>query len=399
MPIHTHILSPSQYGLWNIWSSVRTFFEQLVDMGQKSVIQKKFHSDQNFSDVLVSTISLLFLGSTLTFLTLLIVSLFVDSLFGIQMGYYLLIPLFALGTEIFIINTVLLRHENKPLQFCIFQLGYAFGVAFLGIGFVLLFENSWIGLLIGAGATLIILSALCLWQFYKKYNISFVIDKRQMLGLFLVGWPMIFYGINTMVISMSDRLILSEIMGAAIVGIYSANYKIGMSIQIVMYAVINTVVPWQYKQLKSLSETSKMNLAIFSTVYKLATILLAIIIVIMAPMLVELLFSSEYQGMNDVIFWTVLAGLAQAWYSIYFHILVFYEKTKTFFIVSCVASTLNIALTIFLTLLLGAVGAAMATCIAYTTILIALWYTSNQLINLPWKQATKKIIRYTLGYR
>ena len=196
MPIHTHILSPSQYGLWNIWSSVRTFFEQLVDMGQKSVIQKKFHSDQNFSDVLVSTISLLFLGSTLTFLTLLIVSLFVDSLFGIQMGYYLLIPLFALGTEIFIINTVLLRHENKPLQFCIFQLGYAFGVAFLGIGFVLLFENSWIGLLIGAGATLIILSALCLWQFYKKYNISFVIDKRQMLGLFLVGWPMIFYGIN-----------------------------------------------------------------------------------------------------------------------------------------------------------------------------------------------------------
>ncbi len=392
-PVHTHLLAPTQYGLWSIWSSVLSFFDQLVDMGQKSVIQKHFHTDSDFPQTLANTLSLVLLSALACGGGLAIVAYAQKEMFGIPTVYYLFIPLFALGTVLFLINSVLLRHENKPVAFCLYQVAHALGTAGLGVVFVWYWQASWLGLMLGMGGSLALLAGLSLWRFAVQYNAYPRFNRAKITALFLIGAPMIFYGINTMVIALSDRLILAELFDSATVGIYTANYKIGMASHVLMYAVINTMVPWQYQQLKNLNEGTTLKLAQYALVFKLGMVLMAAAVMLVAPWLVDLFFAEAYHGMNDVIYWIVLAALVQAWYSIYFHMVIFYGQMRIFITISVIASCLNIGLTIYLAQAFGAVGAAIATFIAYSVIFVGLYYKSRAHVKLPLGKAARSLLQ------
>ena len=120
-----------------------------------------------------------------------------------------------------------LRASEKPLQFVVFNV---FNVL-MTLGFTIYFVNikdmGAEGVLIGnliASTIMVLLSSLLLIKQFSINSIQFSI----MAKIIRFGMPFLPAAIFTMVMEGADRFILKYMTNEAIVGIYSASYKLGI---------------------------------------------------------------------------------------------------------------------------------------------------------------------------
>lgn len=244
-PVFTRILSPSEYGLFNLINLTSALLIALTKGGLQQALQREWQPAQNI-DQNISTVSTAFWGS-------LAICLVVFAILGLgslivtgktEYSYPLITAvLFGLvSTEVcksIICNTYVA--SRKALEYNIILIVAKYTQIGVAIGFLFLFGFSAIHLLLGfIGASLVLVGYLVVKE--RKYLAWSAFSMEKYRSMLLFGVPLIVYELTNQLLTFADRYFIGVFMGTDAVGKYSAAYNLTFYIQTVFITSISLTV-------------------------------------------------------------------------------------------------------------------------------------------------------------
>jgi len=170
--------------------------------------------------------------------------------------------------------------------------------------------------------------------------------------------PLIPHYLSMVLLSNSDRIMISKFCGSAYTAIYSVAYNAAMVMQIVVSSVNASFNPWLYQQLKKRNYSGIKK----TTNYLLLLVaLVSVIPVLFAPEVILLLGSAEYAEAVNIIPALSCSVFLIFVYTLFSIIEMFYEKPKYIMIGSLSAVSVNIILNFFFIQIFGYEAAAYTT--------------------------------------
>lgn len=375
-PIFTRIMTTDQVGMVNLyssWYSMITVVSTLaLTSGGFSIALREFEKerDQYVSSVLsltsivaiglalVYSISITFWNDVTGLPTHLMVLLLVGLLVAPARDFWLSRQRFEYQYKLSGTVTVLSAIFASGLA--VAAVLYANSIGYSDIASVRLFANYFI---IYGVAFIIWLSIF--WQGRCFYSSKY---WRFSLQLSL---PLIGYSVASQILSVSDRMMISKMVGNSAVGIYGTLYTVS-SISLMVWTAINaSFVPYLYQNMENTkSKIKKLSMSMLG-MYSLVAILL----VYLAPEIVRILATEEYY--KGIYIMPPIAGGVYfiAVSNLYSNILVYLKRTNIIMISSIIAAVINVILNYIMIEAYGYMAAAYTTLLSYVVmaVLLSIW--------------------------
>lgn len=361
-PIFTRIMSPSDYGLynvWNTWMGIVTIFATLnLSYG---VFMRGLVKYENDRDLMTSSLQGL---TTAVWFTFLFVYLVFYNFWNhlLQLSVFQMISMFIcmLMTSTFSFWSSRQRVDFKYHKLVLLTLLYSIATPMFSI-FIMLRSTDKVNARIFATTVveIITFSGLYIYQFWKGKTFY---NKKYWHYALKFNLPLIPHYLSQIVLSQSDRLMINAICGSDKAGIYSLAYSVSMVMIVVNTALLNTLNPWIYQKIK------KQQYSDISHVSYLCLLLVAsanIILIGFAPELVAIFAPQEYQEAIWVIPPVSSSVLFIFMYSIFADFEFYYEKTHFIMTASVIGAGLNVLLNYIFLPIFGYLAAGYTTLICY----------------------------------
>jgi len=238
IPIYTRMLSPSEFGLYDILLTILGILVLLSGLQVESGIgrsyyearQKKYHPD------LVGTgIILCFVGALVCWLIMLIAYLFIHKRWMQNQGAFLLVVAFsALPSQLLNLAQMVLRLENRVNQFLILSIGDILTTSCLCVGIVVYGHfgvAGIIGSMLASKLIWILVSAVWLKPFY-----NFRFNRIYAKEILVYSLPTLPGGLVAWCQSSASRYILAGAMSLFEVGIFGLAVRIGSPVVMLLTA-------------------------------------------------------------------------------------------------------------------------------------------------------------------
>lgn len=402
LPVYTYYFKPEIYGVFSLvysfWFFVVVFYLYGMETSfQKYFIEAKSTEEKKaiFSTTIITLSSTSVIFSILLFLLSDVISL---KLTGNEENSYLikLLAFILVIDVLYRFPMILINSEQRSKLYAgINAIGVVLNVA----------ANLFFIIYLKAGIISIFYAYLISYSFvfivslaYSSKYFGFVFDKQKALKLFKAGTLFLYYGIFLISIDLIDRFFLEYYKGTAEVGIYSASYRIGVVMNLV---ITGFKVAWTPFFLNMKNEEN--NKEVFSKVFTyfcyggllafLAFSLLADDIVKINVAGYSLLNSAYWSGLIIVPY--IL--LAYLFSGLYLNLTVasfFQNKIRYLIYSSAIGCISNIVLNFFLIPPYSMIGAAISTMLSYLIMFVALYFFSQKIYRIEYEWGS--IIRASL---
>ncbi len=370
-PIFTRLLTPEDYGKFNVFFSWQTIFACIFGLCLSySIGRAKIDYEEDFDGfiasiqtlsvfvgILLFSFALPFLGSIASFMELdkgllisLIVMLIVSPSIDFMQSKFRFEYRYKENIIIAIINTI--------------------GVIVLSICFILLseLEERYVGRIMGTVVPTFLLGLFAIIYLYIKGKR--IIQTEYWKYALRLSLPMIPHGLAMVVLAQIDRIMLIKLDSFEAAGLYSFGYSYALMISIFTNTIMNAWQPWLYDKVHEkkydeiVSSNKQINILAFSISIALITI---------GPEVIMILGSDSFWTAK----WMVAPVIASCFFQFlygYFSLMELYSKrTELIALGSVVAAVLKIVLNLFFIPKFGFVGAAYSTMLAYAALLSYHW--------------------------
>jgi len=415
-PFYTRILGLSEYGIVSELYAYMAVLLVLLTYGMETAFFRFASNDKNPEKVFHATVtsigftSVIFLGLILLFLEP--VSQFME--YETHKEYILFFTGIVALDAFTAIPFAKLRLENKGLKFGLIKLANV--TVIIAIVFVFLYLLPEIGQKsgnngiikkindadIGVGYVFIanlfgsLISLLLLMGEFKGYKP--VINWRLWKSMFNYALPLLIAGLFGILNESFDKIVLKRLVvaknqGLAILGEYSANYKIAVLMTLFIQMFRYAVEPFFFKEAK------KKNPEILYAKVMLYFILFALVVyigIIINLKIVILLIGKNYRGGVGIVP-VVLA--ANVLYGIFINLSVWYKiNDKTWYATLINGTGVIITLIINITLIpvFSYYASAWGHVLAYIVMVLTSYFIGKRIYPIPYN--IKRIMLYLIGF-
>jgi len=388
LPLYTGILETAGFGKVSVIFAWFAIFNVLLAYGMETAFFRFYHGDDDKSKV-VSTSLISILVSSVAFC---VIALLLQNTIANASGYdikYMRYAIYILTLDaLVIIPFAWLRANEKPMKYAIvkiinviinfglniFFLLFLPGIAesnpdgFVSILYVPNYEITYIFIsnLIASAVTLSLMLGLYL-------DISYKFDKAIWKRMMKYGWPVLIAGIAFTINEVFDRIMLEYILPEDIaeseVGKYSACYRLGLFMTLFATAFRMGIEPFFFSH--SGSENPQKAYAQITNYFVVLGSIILLSVIVFADVLKVLFVRDEsyWDAMKIV----PLIVLASFFLGIYHNLSVWYkvtDKTRYGAFISVIGAVITIAINYFFIPMIGYMASAIATVLAYGTMMI-----------------------------
>jgi len=403
LPVYTHYFAPSEFGIYSLVYAFWFFAAVFYLYGMETSFQKFCVEAKTFEDrrnYYSSTILLIFITSVCFSLLIFSLSRVFSNLLTGNEGNYNLIRILAILMVVDALsrfNMILLNAEQRSKVYTYINISGVIVNIFFNILFIIILhygiESIFYSFIISYTYIFIISFLFCIKYFHLKISK----DKLNILTSF--GFKFILYGIFMISLDFIDRFFLGYYKGEAEVGIYSACYRIGMVMNLLISGFRTAWIPF-FLNLKN-EENNKL---IFSKIFSLFFYTGLFVFLVVALFGNEIVrFKIGNFSVLDKAYWGGMIILPYILFSylifgLYTNIYIasYYSNKIGFLIISSAVGCIsNVLLNIILIPRYSLYGAAISTLISYLLMFSTLYYFSQQIyfIKYEWKRI---IITFTL---
>lgn len=306
--------------------------------------------------------------------------------------FYYLILILILDT-ITLIPFAYLRLERKSRKFALIRLLNIFVNIILNLIFFNVLhwglESIFVANLIASLLSLVLLMPDIV------ENLEMRIEKDFLKKMLVFGIPYLPASVSATIVQVIDRPLVEKLTNYETLGIYSASYKLGT---LMMLVVMMFQFAWQPFFLTNAKEKNAKDIfAKVFTLFLLFTSLLWVIISLFIDDVVKIKifgFSLYQQRYHEGLIIVPIVLLGYLFNGIYYNFqagIYIEEKTKYFPIVTGIGAVINIVVNLLLIPVMGIMGAALATLAAYIAMAGSLFFFSQKYY--PVKYEFKKIVK------
>ncbi|HWP48772.1 MAG TPA: oligosaccharide flippase family protein [Candidatus Limnocylindrales bacterium] len=388
IPIYTHYLSTSDYGILELLTLTSTILAMILGLRLPSALVRFYPESENMKDKnrLVSTIlmtvvvisvgALCFLLPSREFIsrwvfgseaysrhfTFIFVSLAFELCNAVSYTYLRILEKSGYFTVVSLLQLVLGLSLN-----IYFIVGLGWGV--LGILMSMVISNGLICLLLVG---------------YMLLKVKFHPDISQIPMLLKYTAPLILSGFFIFILNMGDRFLLNRLADLNAVGIYSLGYKFGMMLNIFVGDPFH--LTWAPKRVEIYKRWINRN-EVFRQVTTYLILILAFVGLIISILIKDVLIfiaAPEFLPAYRVVPWVVLG---YAFYILYYVVdigIFMNNKNFWYLTISFLAATLNLGLNFLLIPRLGFMGAAISTTVSFAFCPVMAFFISQKYYPVPY---------------
>lgn len=221
-------------------------------------------------------------------------------------------------------------------------------------------EAKYMGRIWGYALVFVPLGIVLIFMQYRKCFCLF--DNRLWRYSLIVSVPMILHGLSTVVLSSSDRIIISQLRGDSETGIYSLVHNFIMVVVAIFNALENVWLPWFTKKIQS-GEYKKINQMAIYYLQLVAVMVCALLLV--SPEIITIMATEAYQSGRVLLIPLICSSLFIFLYSLSVSTEIYYKKTKNIAVNTMCVAVFNIVFDIIFVKKYGMSAAAYVTLISY----------------------------------
>ena len=394
LPLYTHFLSPNDYGILSVVTTLSSLLSLLFTLSLNASIIR-FYYDHKDDPQKMGT----FWGSIFIFM-------FISSaIIGggmLAFGGIILKPLLGnisfypygfigiltcMFSPFFEVYLSIMQAGEESYKYCILSLA-RFGTNIsLTLLLVVVLHMSVIGVLIAnlAVAFLFFITAM----FMVRHRIIWKMNFKFLKQALCYSAPLIPHNLSSQINSTADKILLNRMINTSTAGLYNIGFLIGSSISLLGMGINRAFVPISMETLKAGDKSKIKELADMGTILIVIYCMLASILSIFSSEIVRLFTTKAFYASHIVIpfiaFNFVLVGV----YYLFVNILFFVKSaTKYVAITTFVGMVANVVLNIFLIPLIGIIGSALAFLLGrlITVILVGFIALPYQKVDWPYKR-------------
>jgi O-antigen/teichoic acid export membrane protein len=386
IPVYTHYLTPSEYGILELMDLTITVITMLIGMGLGSAIIRFYHHHDNIEDKNeVFTTSLIF-----TFVLCLITvsclqcfpKYFAEIVLGEPEYYrYFQIMFIAMGLQTIASSPeCLLLAKKEAVIFSTITIGTFVSYLTLNILFLVVFKIGLIGLLLSILITKVLNTSSLLIITLRHIKLVFSFMKLKEMVNF--GMPLVLASIGMFIIHFSDRFFVQRFCDLNVLGVYSLGYKFGMILTVFVFAPFFRI--WDVERFEiAKRDNGKGVFTRIFTYYSAAIIFVGLVISVLIDEAVYIMAAPEYQGASSVVPLIVLGYILNGMGNFFSLGVMVTKKTRYAAYVTLFVAGINILLNIFLINRYGIMGAAIATVLTFLLLAIFNYVISQKLYPIP----------------
>jgi O-antigen/teichoic acid export membrane protein len=398
VPFYTHYLLPAEYGVIATLYSYIAFAFIVYGYGMESAYMRYVASlevgdrKQNFSVPFLSLCATSLVISIGIFWSAPAVGFWID--LGEQGGMLIRYAAWILFFDaLAIIPFASLRMQQKAKAFAGLKILNIVVNVVSNIVFI-----AWVGLGVEAVVLANLLASVVTVAFFLPgiaRDLTFVHPKGLYVSLLKFGLPYIPAGLAGVAMHVVDRPILKALTDDATVGIYQANYRLGI---LMMLFVSMFDYAWRPFYLSHYKDADAKET--FANIFTFFMIGLATVFVIVSLFVEDIIrvkilggyfFHPDYWSGVIIVPWILLSYMFAGAYSSFIVGVTIEKKTHYLPLITGAGALVNVAANLVLVPLYGIMGAAYATLISYVVMAGAIYVPSQRLYRVPYDWG--KIVR------
>ncbi len=394
VPFYTNVFTKAEYGIAFYIYSFVAFLNIVYIYGMDAAFMKYTSLAENSEekkDTFSTPFLFVFFSSSIATILFLIFKPQIADLINITSEYSFLI---YYVTFILLLDTLALipfadlRMQRKARKFALIKIINIFINLTLNIVLIKFYNYGIEGMFLSnLIASAFSLTAL-LPEIFNKLKIR--ISKETLKKMINFGIPYLPASIAAMMVQMIDVPILRELTDDATVGVYRANYKLGI---FMMLFVSMFQYAWQPFFLTNAKEKNAKEM--FSKVFTLTTIVMAVVWLLISLFISDLakieilpgkfIIGKDFWGGLIIVPIVLLGYLFYGMYINFTAGIYIEEKTKYFPYVTGAGAAANIIVNLFLIPVYGIMGAAVATLISYLVMAAGLFLVSQKFYKINYE--------------
>lgn len=385
LPILTRYLSTEEYGIVSMFMVIVGLTSPFVGLNSHSAILRSYFKEKVDIPLYVYTALIIMFTSTGGVLFIFIAfSDFISKYTGLPESWLTFVVYICVGQ--FLINVLLnvWRAQKKALEFGIYKIFLSTLNVGMSVLLVVGFGYGWEGRVIGMLYATCWLGIISVYLLYSQDLIKFDYIKGYFKHAISYSVPLIPHILASYIITTSDRLFITNMVGIEETGIYTVGYKIGMIIQVLAISFDRAWVPWVFDNLSKAGKEAKRKIVKFTYSYFITIVLLAISLSFLASWFMKYLVAESFYIATSYVPWVAVGYAFQGMHFMTLVYILYEEKTHYLSILTFTAAVTNLGLNYLLISINGAIGAAQATFITYIILFLFTAIIAFKLYEMPW---------------
>lgn len=393
VPLYTNVLKTSIYGIMtNIYAYI-AFLNVIYVYGLESAYFKYASTleigtkKENFSTPFIS----IFLTSSIFTIFLYAYSVEIANFISLSSKDAVLVKYSAwmlFFDALCVIPFATLRLANKAKKFALIKLANIVLNVILNVVLLLVFKSGVYGIFISGVAASVFTFILLIPVIKEHFVFSFPDNLYKALLAF--GLPYIPSGLSVMIIQVINRPILEKMMDYSAVGVFQANYRLGIFMMLVVSMFEYAWRPFFLSNAKepNAKEIFARVLTYFSvfTCFVLLTVSFFINEIVQIPLPGRgYLIGKDYWGALNIVPIILLSYLFNGLYMNFIVGVYIEKKTKYLPFITGLGAAANIVFNLLLIPLMGLMGAAIATLISYVVMAGGMFYFNQKIYPIKYE--------------
>lgn len=385
LPFLTAHLSPADYGLLALFQVLTTAVTPLIGLNFDATLSRYYfeYDEVRLKTLLSNGIVITMLSAIILAVIFFIFDVPISKISEFPKGWLWSVVAFSFLQKLMEIPLALWRVQHHPLKYATLRILRTIFDIGLSVSIILIWDLDWAGRMIGQLAAVFIFGSFALFYLLKLVNWKFSFDKKEISAIFKFGLPLIPHELGAFIITFSDRLFITQMVGIESTGIYSVGYQIGLVIGLLQNSFNQAWVPWFYGKLERGDATDKLNIVKITYGYNLALLVLVLVLFLIKPFIFYFL-GKNFIDAGQFILWIGLGFAFNGMYKMVVNYLFFIKKTYFIGALTIFTALLNIALNYLLIKEYGSLGAAYATTIALFIQFFITWIICIRVYDMPW---------------
>lgn len=400
IPIYTRFLTTSDYGIISNVTSLINVFIILLPLGLNPALSRFFFDFEDKSEQQKSLFGTLFISLFISGLLInLFISFFGEDFFqiilpGLDFEPFILLAIWTAFTgTVFQFKINLLRVRKQSIQYGLFTFGRFLITIILTVVAIVHLGYGAIGKVASEFISWSIFFVIAIYSLWRDIRLE--INWQMLKKALQYGLPTLPHSLSGVIISLVDKIFLTNLRGLGTVGVYTIGFQFGSVLHLILYSINLSWVPFFMNLAKEKGDEAKGIFARLTTYYVIVVYFLGLMISFFSKEIVQLFTTRSYYDSAYIVpifvFSFVLTGF---YYIISAKILYVKRAVKYLPLATLSSAALNVVLAYLLIDAYGMQGAAWARLISsILTFIIAFWISQ---IFYPIKYEYRRILVLTI---
>ncbi len=314
-------------------------------------------------------------------------------------GWLLVAVLASAAQFVIYIRLAMWQVKHEAVRYGLFQIAQTALNLGLSLLLILIIGMGWEGRAIGIVIAIVVFGILALFSLQHASLVRWRWDPGYARTILRFGIPLVPHTVGGMMINMSDRFIVTSLLGVNETGVYAAAMQIGLVISVLADAGNKAFSPWLYGALSRNNPDSKARIVRYTYLLFLVVPLAAVLFGMAAPYILTLIVGEQFRGGSDVVLYIAVGGAFSGMYYLVANYIFFAAKNEMLALATLVSGFAGVALSWNLVGLYGAVGAAQAYMAAQGLCFLLTWLLAARSHPMPWSIIWRDALGFASRFR